>query len=298
MLSRFTEVSRIRANELKKHGLTSAQAYGKGLVGAIRVLQVHDTRRGRHPVRLGRPALDAITSAMATVGLLWCLFAVRRDKGARLCLFGLLLFLWPAVGSYPAETDGQLDIVVSRRLAGAMLFLAWMAAYGAAAVARSVIAERWRTWLMLTIAGASAVLNAYYIRTTYGRAPELWYEGMGVNRVYILRALRQAAEVGPVFFRPTRLTEWVKSGVVDLPNVVFANTVIEIRQGLEKHPGRTCVVLLPWPTTMDPPDSLTWVRELSDVVPESAWVPGPPDLLGTPIYRIAYIRMPAGGGGR
>ena len=291
-LWRFSEVSRIRALELERLHMTSAQAYLKGLLGAATVLQLHDSEMGRYPVRLGKPVLDIITSAMATVGFLWCILAFSRDRGARICLLGFLLFLLPAVGSYPAETDGRTDIVVPRRLAVTTLFLALSAAYGTAVVARRSAPERWRNGIMIGIAGASMVLNAYYVRTMYGKQPELWYEGMGVNRVYTVRVLRESARVGPVFFRPTHYTEWVKSAIVDLPNVTFVESAKEIRAGLKNNPEQMCVIVLPWPTAMDPPDSTVWVQDLSDVIPPTSWVAGPPDLLGVPLYRIAYVRVP------
>lgn len=292
MLWYVSDVSRTRAHEIERLHMTSLQAYLKGLLGVPKVLQVHENQGGRYPVRVGKPALDVITSVMATVGFVWGLAVCFRRRDARICLLGFLLFLWPAVGSFPAHADGAEDIVVSRRLAGSTLFLAWLAAYGSAAVARRVAPERWRNGVMLGIAGASMVLNAYYVRTTYGRQPELWYEGMGINRVYTVRALREAARVGPVFFRPTHYTEWVSSAVVDLPNVTFVKTVTEVRDGLKNNPGQMCVVLLPWPATVDPSDSTAWVKELSDVIPATSWIAGPPDLLGLPLYRIAYVRAP------
>lgn len=300
---RLSNISEKRQTELERYGMSSAAAYGRAFWNSARVLQVEENHLGRHPIRQGKPSLDPVASAMATIGLLACVLRLFKDRGARLCVLGLFLFLWPAVGSYPVEIDGQLQIVVSRRLAGATFFIAWLAAYGAGEVARRLVPERRRQALMLVIAFASLLLNAYYVRAFYGRKPHLWYEDMGVNRVYVLRALRQAAKLGPVYFRPVHNTEWVKSGLVDLPNVRAVSSPQELREELMKNGGqscpvkatRMCSVLLPWPGPEDPPDSAEWVQALSDVIPVANWETGPPDLAGIPLYRIAHfrVRLPA-----
>ncbi len=287
---RASEVSRLRKIELQRQGMSSVEAYGRGLWSSARVLQVEEQHLGRYPIRRGKPSLDPVASAMATIGLIACGLWFVKDRGARLCLLGLLLFASIAIASYPTEPEA--NIVASRYLAGATLFIAWLAAYGASVVAKRLAPERRRLTLMLGIACASLLLNVYYIRAFHGREPHLWYEDMGVNRVYVLRALRQAAEFGPVYFRPVHNTQWVKSGLVDLPNVSLVSSPQEVRDGLTKNSGRMCSVLLPWPGPEDPTDSAEWVPALSDVISTASWEPGPPDLEGIPIYRIAHVRVP------
>jgi len=291
--ARASEVSRLRKSELQRHGVSSAEAYGRGFWNSVRVLQVEEQRLGRHPIRRGKPALDPVASAMATIGLIGCGLWFVKDRGARLCLLGLLLFSSIAVASYPTEPEPR--IVASRYFAGATLFIAWLAAYGASVIAKRLVPEGRRLTLMLSIACASLLLNVYYIRAFYGRERHLWYEDMGVNRVYVLRALRQAAELGPVYFRPVHNTEWVRSGLVDLPGVELVSSPQEVRDGLRKNAGRMCSVLLPWPGPEDPPDSAEWVPALSDVVSTASWEPGPPDIAGIPLYRLAHVRVPLPG---
>jgi hypothetical protein len=284
----YTEVAKVREQELKKKGLSSIEGYAEALQGAMRVLQVRDAKRTRHSVRPDRPALDLIQSAMATVGFLWCLWKFRREKAARVALLGFVLFLLPAVRSYPSGGDAG----VNRRMAGASFFVAWMAALGASTVATKLAPIGWRFPLMLGVASSSLVLNVHAIRTVYNRQPFLWYDDMGVHRTHVIRALRQAAEIGPVFFRPTYFSFLATYGVKDLPNVVAVQNVGEVRDGLAKNAGKMCTILLPWSTTIDRNDTPEWIEQLSDVVPPFYWQFGPPDLLGVPIYRIAYFLPP------
>lgn len=286
---RYEQVSRERIEEFGKLGLTPAQGLGEGLMASIGVLQVRDAVRSRHSPRPGRPALDMVVSAMATVGFLACLRRFCRDRAARLCLLGFLLFLLPAVWSYPVN----LLAATSRRMAGASIFLAWMAAQGTALVTERLLAPRLRFAGMLVVAVTSMVLSAHALRTVYGVDGFIWYDELGVNRVYLLRALREASEVGPVFFRTTHQSAAVVSGIQDRANVMIVKSPTEVREELRKHAGELCTVILPWDTKFDPNDSPRWIEELVDVIPAYTWQWGPPDLLGSSIYRLAQVRVPA-----
>ncbi len=290
-LWRFRDVSKQREKLLAEKDLTPAQGDYKGFLGAFTVLQISEAAQGRHVVRLGRPALDLIASALATVGFLWCALHSVRDRGARLCVLGFLVFLWPAVSSYPADAIPA----ASRRMAGSSLFVAWMAAYGAAVVTGRVFAARQRLPAMLALAAASMVLNVYYIRTSYNTRLYHWHEELGVNRVYIIRALRQAAALGPVFFHPTYFTELAKHGVEDLPNVTLVHTPADLRAGLLQHAGELCSVLLPTDGAVGRNDTPAWIAALADIIPPSLWEFGPPDPTGLPLYRLAHIRVPKAG---
>jgi hypothetical protein len=285
-------VSRERIEELGKLGLTSLEGLGEGLMASIGVLQVRDAVRSRHSPRPGRPALDMVESAMATVGLLACLRRFFRDRAARICLLGFLFFLVPAVWSYPVN----LLAATSRRMAGSSIFLAWMAAQGTALVAERLLAPRRRFAGMLLVAVTSLVLNAHALSTVYSDDGFIWYDELGVNRVYLLRALRAASEVGPVFFRTTHQSAAVVSGIQDRPNVKVVKSPAEIRQELRKHAGELCTVILPWDTQFDGNDSPRWIEELADVIPLHYWQWGPPDLLGSSIYRLAQVRAPVSAG--
>lgn len=286
---RYEQVVRERIEELGKLGLTSLEGYYEGALASIGVLQVRDAVRSRHSPRPGGPALDMVVSAMATIGFVACLRRFPRDRAARLCLLGFLLFLWPAVSSYPVN----LLSATSRRMAGASIFVAWMAAQGTALVADRLLVPRLRFAAMLLVAATSLLLSAHNLRTVYGADGFIWYDELGVNRVYLLRALRQAAEVGPVFFRTTYFSAAVVPGVEDLANVTVVETAAEVREGLRKHAGELCTVILPWDTKVDGNDSPRWIEELADVIPPHYWQWGPGDLLGTSIYRLAQIRAPA-----
>jgi hypothetical protein len=288
LLWRFQDVAQGRAKALANIGLTSMQGYYEGLLGAFAVLQVHESVGApRHVVRIGQPALDLIASGLFTVGLFWCALRFVRDRGARLCLLGFLLFLLPAVLAFPVD----LIPVASRRMAGSSLFVGWLAAYGAAAVTGRLFTARRRFAAMLALAAASMALNVYYIHNIYYRRTRDWHAELGVGRVYLIRALRQAAAIGPVFFRPTDFTELARFGVVDFPNVTLVQSPAELRQGLLKHPGQLCSVVLPTDGANEPNDTPAWIGELADLIPPALWEFGPPDIAGIPLYRLAHVRV-------
>ena len=289
-LWRYQDVLRQRTKLLDQAGLSTLDGYLGGAIGAFTVLQAHEAPLGRHIARLKYPALDPITSALATLGACWALWRWRRDWGARIALAGFLVFLWPAVSSYPTEAGPA----VSRRMIGSAFFVCWLAGYGADVLTRTTLPARRRLAAMLALGGAAIVLNMYYLRTAYDTRLYHLAEEMGVNRAAIIHALREAAATGPVFFHPTRTTETALAGTVDLPYVIQVNTVDDVRQGLLRFPGRLCTVVLPSDTLAEVTDVNEWIAALADIVPPSAWQFGDSDPIGTPYFRRALVRVPDG----
>lgn len=285
----YSEVSRKQAVEIERHGLSRERALTEGLRQAITVLQNRDAIHSRHAVRPDRPVLDLLLSALATVGFLWCVLHLHSSRSARIALLGFLFFLVPAAVSYPG--DGVASI--SRRMQGDVFFIVWMAAEGAALVARRVFTPGYRFPFMVAIAASSMLLNLYAIRAIYGHSIYLWYDEMGGNKALILPALREAATAGgPVFFRPTYFSGGVLAAVADLPNVVAVSSVDELREKLTPLAGRRCTIVLTWDTATDRNDSPAWVDALADLIPVHCWQWGPSDPLGDPVYRVARVRLP------
>jgi hypothetical protein len=286
VLWRFRDLTRARVVTLEHMGLTSTEGYYWGFLRAFTILQVRELHDYRHAVRVEGPALDWVLSTTATIGFVSCLIAFFRDRAARLCVLGFLLFLVPAVASYP-END-----LHSRRMIGGSLFLSWAAARGAALVAARLFASRWQPRAVLALAAVSMVLNFFYVRGYYVTNYEGWYSGEHVNVARLIAVLRQGATVGPVFFRETAMTGLVRGGVIDLPNVTVVQTVEELRAQLNAHRGELCVVVLPWDTPHDRADSAEWVPALSDLIPPYLWDVGGRDARGVPFYRMAHVRLP------
>lgn len=289
-LWRYRDVLRQRTALLEQAGMSSLDGYLGGLAGAFTVLQAHEAPLGRHVARLKFPALDPVTSALATLGACWALWRWRRDWGARVAVAGFLLFLWPAVSSFPTEAAPA----VSRRMIGSAFFICWLAGYGADVLTRATLPARHRLAAMLALGGAAMVLNAYYLRSAYDTRLYHLAEEMGVNRAAIIRALREAAATGPVFFHPTRTTESALAGTVDLPYVIQVNTADDLRRELQRFPGRLCTVVLPSDTLAEVTDTDAWIAALADVIPPSAWQFGDADPAGTPYFRRALVRAPSG----
>jgi hypothetical protein len=289
-LWRYQDVLRQRAALLEQYGLSSLDGYVGGVIGAFTVLQVHEAPLGRHIARFLHPALDPITSALATLGAAWALWRWRRDWGARVAVAGFLVFLWPAISSFPTEAGPA----VSRRMIGSAFFICWLAGYGADVVTRTTLPARRRLAAMLALGGAAIVLNMYYLRTGYDTRLYHLAEEMGVNRAAIIHALREAAATGPVFFRPTRTTETALAGAVDLPSVIPVNTPDDLRREMARFPGRLGTVVIPSDTLAEVTDSDAWIAALADVIPPSAWQFGATDPAGTPYYRRALIRIRRG----
>jgi hypothetical protein len=289
-LTRFEQVSHNRTRELAQLGLTSSQGYVQGLLDSVGALQIEDRALPRHAPRPRRPILDLVESATATVGFITCLWRFPRDRAARLCLLGFLLFLWPAVSSYPEDLAAA-----SRRMAGSSIFVAWMAAQGTSVAAKRLFRRKLQFPAMLLLATTSLVMNAYYLHTVYGADGFIWYQELGINRVYLVDAVRQAARLGPVFFRPTYMSEGAWPAVQDLANATIVRTPAELREKLSTHPGEFCTVILPWDTKFDGNDSPRWIEDLADIIPTHDWQWGPPDLFGVPLYRTAQIRLPQRG---
>jgi hypothetical protein len=288
-LWRYRDVLRQRATMLEQSHLSSLDGYLGGLIGTFTVLQVHEAPLGRHIARLKYPALDPITSALATLGAVWALWRWRRDWGARVATLGFLVFLWPAISSYPTEAGPA----VSRRMIGSAFFVCWLAGYGADVITRTTLPARRRLPAMLALGAAAVVLNLYYLRTAYDTRLFHLAEEIGVNRAAIIRALRQAAPTGPVFFHPTTTTEASLAGTVDLPYVIAVATVDDLRQQMQRFPGRLVTVILPSDTLAEGTDVQAWIAALADVIPISSWEFGDKDPTGTPYFRRALIRVPA-----
>lgn len=288
-LWRFGQVASLRDRLLADYGLTRTQGYLYGLRGVFTVLQVHEAEVGRHVARLGHPALDLVTSALATVGVLWSLWHVRRSRGARLAVLGFALFLVPAVTSFPADGNPA----ASRRMVGSAFFVAWLAGIGAGVVAERTVRARRRTAVMLALGGLSIALNVHAVRTSYNTRFYQWHEELGVNLVYLVRALRQAAIAGPVIFHPTYETHLAALGVFDLPNVRQVGTVEDLRAAIRDGCPRMCTVILPWPSPFEANDTPAWIEQLSDLIPPHAWAFGESDPAGVPLYRRAEVRSAA-----
>jgi len=285
-LWRYEDVLRQRAALLETAGMTSFDGYLGGLAGAFTVLQVREAPLGRHIARLKYPALDPITSALATLGLVWAAWRWRRDWGGRVAIAGFLIFLWPAISSYPTEAAPA----VSRRMIGSAFFICWLAGYGADIVTRLTLPASRRLAAMLALGTGAIVLNAYYLRTDYDVRLYHLAEEMGTNRAAIIHALRQSAATGPVLFRPTRNTESALAGTVDLPYVIGVGTTGDLRAQLAQFPGRLVTIILPTDTLAEQTDASQWMAELADVIPPSSWQFGTTDPAGTPYYRRALIR--------
>ena len=285
-LWRYEDVLRQRAALLETAGMTSLDGYLGGLAGAFTVLQVREAPLGRHIARLKFPALDPITSALATLGLVWAAWRWRREWGGRVAILGFLLFMWPAISSYPTEAAPA----VSRRMIGSAFFICWLAGYGADIVTRLTLPASRRLAAMLALGTGAIVLNAYYLRTDYDVRLYHLAEEMGTNRAAIIHALRQSAATGPVLFRPTRNTESALAGTVDLPYVIGVGTTGDLRAQLAQFPGRLVTIILPTDTLAEQTDASQWMAELADVIPPSSWQFGTTDPAGTPYYRRALIR--------
>lgn len=287
-LWRYQDVLRQRAAILDRGGVSSFDGYLGGAIGALTVLQVQEAPLGRHIARLKYPALDPVTSALATLGFGWALWRWRRDWGGRVALAGFLVFLWPAISSYPTEAAPA----VSRRMVGSAFFVCWLAGYGADVLTHATLPARRRLGAMLALGGVATVLNAYYLRTGYDTRLYHLAEEMGVNRAAIVRALREGAATGPVFFHPTRTTETALAGTVDLPYVIPVGSADDVRRELAKYPGRLCTVILPSDTLAEATDVTVWIAALADVIPPSEWQFGDTDPVGTPYFRRALVRAP------
>ena len=289
-LWRYQDVLRQRAAMLQQQGLSSLDGYIGGVIGAFTVLQAHEAPLGRHIARLKYPALDPITSALATLGFCWALWRWRRDWGGRIAIAGFFVFLWPAISSFPTEAGPA----VSRRMIGSAFFICWLAGYGADIVTRTTLPARRRLAAMLALGLAAIILNAYYLRTFYDTRLYHLAEEMGVNRAAIIHALREANATGPVFFHPTRTTESALAGTIDMPYVIPVGTVEDVRNGLARFPGRLVTVILPTNTLAEVTDTTDWIAKLADVIPPSEWQFGTTDPVGTPYYRRALVYVPSG----
>ena len=287
-LWRYQDVINQRTAALEQAGMSSLDGIIGGVGGTFLVLQAREAPLGRHVARMRYPALDPITSALATVGFCWALWRWRRDWGARVAFCGFFVFLWPAINSFPSEGVPA----ISRRMVGSAFFVCWLAGYGADIVTRVTLPAQRRLAAMLALGAASIVLNAYYLRTAYDTRLYYLAEEMGVNRAAIIHTLREAAATGPVLFRPTRTTETALAGTVDLPYVIGVATVDDVRTNLRRFPGRLCTVILPTDTLAEESDAAAWIAALADIIPITEWQFGATDPAGTPYFRRALIRVP------
>ncbi|MDX2171132.1 MAG: hypothetical protein SF182_28950 [Deltaproteobacteria bacterium] len=273
---------------LEQAGMSRVEGIARGTVGAFNLLQVTQGHAGRYGVRWNHAALDPIVSALFTIGICASLWRIR-ERGARIALAGLFIFILPASASYPEEVGGTLT--VARRMTSSSMFVAWLAAIGALVVAERVASVRHRAALMLTLASAAMVLNFAAIRTYYyGRLLD-WHGEFGINRVHLIHAVREAAVAGPVFVYASPGTAEAYWGSFTLPQVSYVKDQSEIREAIAAgRCQRFCTVILVWPSAGDSNDSPQWISDLQDVIPMHGWSWGPTDPSGTPVYRRAEVR--------
>jgi hypothetical protein len=284
-LGRIQALSIERQKILAKMQITSAEAYLRALRRIPHQMYSAERFDTREALRPGKPALDPILSAASIVGLIWCVVRFHRRRAARLCLLGLLLFLVPALRSYPADGIDP----VPRRMIGSILFIAWMAAFGPEALLSWILPRRLVAAVLVVGALAATGLNVAYIRGVY--IPLHWYGEYGVERVQVLRAMWEAAGEGPVLLRASPNMNFG----LNLPNDAFFVSYAEVadpaalRSKLAEQPDRPQSLILPAHTAFDRKEAERWIAELADVVPASAWRSGPADLAGLPMYRVARI---------
>jgi hypothetical protein len=286
-LGRIQALAIERQKLLEQMKITSAEAYLRALQRIPFELYKQERYDTREALRPGKPALDPVLSAASIVGAIWCLVQFHRSRAARLCLLGLLLFVVPALRSYPADGVDPIP----RRMIGSILFLAWMASFGPQALLSWVLPRRIVGAALLVAAIASMALNLSYIRNVY--IPLRWYGEYGVERVHVMRGTWQAAEDGPVLLRTSPN---LRLGV-DLPRDAFFISYGEVadpnqlRRKLAEQADRPHSLILPSHTKFDRDENERWIAALADVVPPSAWRSGPADPGGSPMYRV--VRIPA-----
>jgi hypothetical protein len=284
-LGRIADLAVDREKALEHLGMTSAQAYREAVRLVPIELYQYERASDREALRPGKGALDPVLAAASLVGFLWCVARFHRSRAARLCLLGFLLFLVPALRSFPA--DGLT--LVPRRMIGSILFLTWLAASGPHALLSSVLPRRLADVAIVGAAIASMALNLYYIRTSY--IPRQWYGEYGVEREHVLRAMWEGGREGRVFLRASRN---LSLGITLPYDELFVSFVPvgdpeQLRRALAEDGHRVRSVILPAHTKFDRDEDRRWIDALSDVVPPSAWRPGPADLSGEPMYFVARL---------
>jgi hypothetical protein len=171
---------------------------------------------------------------------------------------------------------------------GSILFLAWMAGFGPEAVL-SWLPRRLVGAALIAAALAATALNVSYIRNFY--TPLQWYGEYGVERVYLLRAMWEAADEGPVLLRESPNVSFGISLPYDALFVSYVPVAdpSALRSKLAEQADQPHALILPAHTAFDRKEAEQWIATLADVVPASAWQSGPADLNGFPMYRIVRI---------
>jgi len=293
---RFARVQEKRVQARSARGMTPLEAGLGGVRAAFEVLQVEYGDHGRYSLRGESPILDFVSSALFTVGGLWCLFNFLWYRDARLCLLGLIVFLIPVILSYPQ--DGLAAI--PRRAVGASLFASWLVSRGAWLAAGSLVRARaGQAALVALLVLLTSGLNASAIRVgnTPSRRLALWRGDVGVSKVMILRELERSAAAGPVFYYVGRSDLVLRDLAATFGSEVHYVTDLE---GLRSELSQRCVsegwfdctLLLPWRGQIDGgAEVYQWVDGLADMIPVSAWIPGPVDPAGMPSYRVAHFSL-------
>ena len=105
-------------------GHVARRGHRRGAFGAFFLLQVSQGHAGRYGVRWNHAALDPLASALFTIGICYCVWRCR-ERGARIALAGLLVFLLPASASYPQEVGGVLTVARRMTPAAACSWPGW-----------------------------------------------------------------------------------------------------------------------------------------------------------------------------
>lgn len=285
-LDRIAEASTAHRNELARFGMTRGEALLAILGDFLWQFFVAGYDIPRHLLRMNAPLLDPVFTVLLALGTVSMLLGLRRRRSSRLQIVGLFLTVLPMALTFPL--DSAYPHGLARRMNCSSFFVAWIAAGGTAALAARLVKDSIAAALSIGLCLASLGYNAYYV-AAYCLRPSLdyWHYDYGGSRRELLRFVRRAAAHGTKVLVLNHQFLGAADSHYDLPLVVDANDLNDVRAQLAvPFDGNRMVVIPTLVVTNFPAETYS---QLADVVPEKLWADGPPDPVGTPQFRYAVL---------
>lgn len=300
LLPRQSGILANRSDELARAGVGQLEAIRRMVADVFLQLQYLEYDHVRHLFRINGPILDPVLSGLFFLGLVKVIFSSVKDAGSRLCLIGFALFTLPMIISFPV--DSGLGHGLSRRFLCSAPFVTWMAALGASLLVKRTLPERLHTRALIILCCASAYGNFFYLMKDYlGPKNPLditIHKDLAIQRSSSTLLLRSLAKSGfrVVYYWDSRpqanalTTKDLRNATRDLPNIVHASSIEDLRSQLSAGTSAPQFVVIPASTGIMDKFYQDLPAQLSDLVPSYLWMPGSTDTHMVPTSWYAFVR--------
>lgn len=283
---RYGQASEIRKARLAAMGLSPTGAYLHGFEDAAHQLFVRSSDAFRHYFRPAGPLLDPILAKSVLIGLAYAILLSFWERGCRVALMGLVVFTLPMVLSFPLDSQGMQG--VARRMVGNTFFIVLLGALGVDLFSRAVAKFIPRWVLPAAVCIASAAFNLHYYKTEYLTQPsEVWFTDHGLRRAAAVQVARKFAQEGASVLILDHMTIGDQSAVTDLPNVRFFQSQLDLRAAITGIKSGKVLVIIPGRAEAYDFPVEAFAQDFGDIIPQSAWTPGPISPRGKPLIATA-----------